>query len=85
MPRASPPPSMPRCSALSRSFLPGQSLRSGGTWQLSESTDRQDQPNRSVHAFRGTPIHEGHRLWPGIQSWAEELRAFFRPYRTPAH
>src|SRR3974377_1132102 len=52
---ASPPPRMPRCSALSRSFLPGQDLRSGGTWQLSGSTDRQDQPNRSVHAFRGTP------------------------------
>jgi len=29
--------------------------RSGGIWQLSGSTDRQDQPIRSVHAFRGTP------------------------------
>ena len=43
-----------RCSALSRSFLPGQRLRSGGTWQLPESTDRHDQPIQSVHAFRGT-------------------------------
>ena len=46
---------MPRCSPLSRSFLPGQDLRSGGIWQLSGSTDRHDQPIRSVHAFRGTP------------------------------
>lgn len=52
---ASPLPSISRCSAMSRSFLPGHSLRSSGIWQLSKSMDRQDQPNRSVHAFRGTP------------------------------
>jgi hypothetical protein len=40
---------------LSRPFLPGQGLRSGGIWQPSASTDRQDQPSQSVHAFRGTP------------------------------
>jgi DDE superfamily endonuclease len=33
---------------------PGQGLRSGGLWQLSESADRQDQPSQSVHVFRGT-------------------------------
>ena len=52
---ASPPPSMPRCSPLSRSFLSGQSLRSGVTWQLSRSEDRHDQPDQSVHALSGTP------------------------------
>jgi hypothetical protein len=51
---ASQPPRISRCSALSRSFLPRQGgLRSGGIWQLSESADRQDQPNQSVHALRG--------------------------------
>ena len=25
-------------------------------WQLRRSEDRQDQPNQSVHAFRGTPF-----------------------------
>jgi len=49
-------PRIGQCSALSRSFLPGQSLRSGGIWQQSRSTDRQDQPDRSVHASRGTPV-----------------------------
>jgi hypothetical protein len=53
---ASPPPRMPRCSALSRSFLSGQGLRSGVIWQLSGSKDRHDQPNHSVHALRGTPL-----------------------------
>ena len=56
---ASPLPSMPRCSPMSRSFLPGHDLRSGGIWQLSRSTDRQDQPNQSVHTFRGTPPDVG--------------------------
>ena len=27
-------------------------------WQLRRSEDRQDQPNQSVHAFRGTPAAE---------------------------
>ena len=26
------------------------------TWQLSEAGPKQDQPNRCVHAFRGTPL-----------------------------
>ena len=69
---ASPLPSMPRCSPMSRSFLPGHDLRSGGIWQLSRSTDRQDQPNQSVHAFRGTPretvcARATARPWP---SWS---------------
>ena len=53
-----PLPRHPRCpgaAPMSRSFLPGHGLRSGVIWQLSRSTDRPDQPNRSVHAFRGTP------------------------------
>ena len=55
-------PALPRRPAsagarsLSRSFLPGQgACAPAGIWQLSGSTDRQDQPNRSVHAFRGIP------------------------------
>jgi hypothetical protein len=34
-----------------------RALLSGRTWQLSGSTDKHDQPNQSVHAFRGT-AHE---------------------------
>src|SRR2546429_9792966 len=55
MPSLLPPPRMPRCSPLSRSFLSGQGLRSGVTWQLSRSEDRPDQLNHRVHALRGTP------------------------------
>jgi hypothetical protein len=36
------------------------------TWQLTGSGDRQDQPNQSVHTFRGTPPKaSGHRLLAG--------------------
>ena len=55
---ASPPPRMSRCSARSRSFLSGQGLRSGVTWQRTGSADRPDQLNHSVHALRGTPSGE---------------------------
>ena len=75
-------PSIGRCSSLSRSSLPGQALRSGATWQLSGSTDRQDQPIRSVHAFRGTPLRPGEdgvvddgRVGPGGGDAAERQLA----------
>jgi hypothetical protein len=52
---ASPPPSLPRCSPLSRSFLSGHGLRFGVTWQRTGSKDSHDQLNQGVYAFRGTP------------------------------
>ena len=62
-------PRMRLCSALSRSFLlggcltvpcpagtpSGQRPRFGVYMAANEKRDRQDQSNRSVHAFRGTP------------------------------
>jgi hypothetical protein len=58
--------------AMSRSFLPGHGPRSSEITQLSRSMDRQDQPNRSVHAFwclrcaQGLFRHDS-RIGPG--SW----------------
>jgi len=64
MPTASPPPSIGRCSALSRSFLlgpdgpagapPGHRLRSGAYMAANEKQGQPRSANRSVHAFRGT-------------------------------
>ncbi len=72
-------------SSLDRACAPG------GTWQLSGSTDRQDQPNRSVHASRGTsghqPVRQGDddgavaRLGQGLITHRAAKR---RPYRMPS-
>jgi hypothetical protein len=68
MPGASPLLRMPPGpQPVSRSFLPGHGLRSGGIWQLSRSTDRQDQPNRSVHASRTSQRGPGRGLGRGEQ------------------
>jgi hypothetical protein len=44
-----------------------------GIWQLPGSTDRQGQPNRSVHAFRGTPAAACMALTPARRCYGPEL------------
>jgi hypothetical protein len=53
---ASPPPRMPRCSAMSRSFLSGHRLRSGDYMAAIRSKDKNDHLIQGVHASRGTPV-----------------------------
>jgi hypothetical protein len=67
---ASPPPSIGRCSPLSRSYLlgqrltapspagapPGQRLRSGGYMAAIGKRGNKISSNQSVHALRGTPF-----------------------------
>jgi hypothetical protein len=75
--RASPPPSIGQCSARSRSFLPGQGLRSGSYMAANKQRGQTRSANSKCPRFQGNPVSPL-RSRAGKVSQTDHRRAAYR-------